>query len=99
MLGRVNNSDFAFIFQIAVNAASGAVDRGELRRAIERNRRNNLCCPRVDNSCRSARVIEYVHFAAVGLENDRIGIFASVYFCDRVKCLEINHAAFRFLSV
>src|SRR3954465_2849866 len=99
MLGSVNNSDLAFVFQIAVNTASGVVDRGKLRRAIERNRRNNLCCPRVDNSCRSARVIEYVHFAALGLENYRIGIFASVYVLDRVKCLEINDAAFRFLSV
>ena len=72
----IDGHDFAFVFDIDVNAIGCGIDRGKFRLAPERNCGDNLGGLGVDHGDGTSAMIENVNFAVLGIIDEGIGTFA-----------------------
>src|SRR5437667_239051 len=73
-LCRVDDRDFALVFDIAVNASGRTIDCGKLGITIERNCSDYACGFGIDHGGRIPAVIENVNLVAKRLVNEGVGI-------------------------
>ena len=87
MLCRVDGRDFAFVFDIAVNAAGSTIDNRKLRAAAKRDRADHACRFCIDYRDRISAVIENINLVTTRFVNERVGIRAGLYFRNRAERL------------
>src|SRR2546430_3617256 len=79
MLCRVDDRDFALVFDIAVNPSGRTIDCGKLRITIERDCSDYGCGFGIEHGGRIPAVIENINLVTTRFVNERVGIRAGLY--------------------